>query len=108
MILTLDEGISDDITSTCALFAIMIPLTLGLRGLQNPLSHEITAGREIPVRALPVAAGTIASTPASSNSSPMMLLALAHPKRSATPGPVEPAPVSAADLPQYTMLIPKS
>jgi len=92
-----DDGAVAVINSTCAFFAIMMPLTFAFRGLKSPLSQEITAGNGTLIFATPVSTGmeTMTSLP---NSAPMTFEALDHPRRSARPGPVEPAPVSAADF----------
>ncbi|CAI8168393.1 MAG: Uncharacterised protein [Methanobacteriota archaeon] len=64
-----------------------------------PLSQLITAFPEIPTTAEPFSAGVVAVIPPS-NATSITLETEAHPKRSAIPGPVEPAPESAAVLPQ--------
>ena len=83
----------------------MIPLTLAFRGLKSPLSQEMTAGRGTLTFATPASTGMDTVT-VSPNSAPITLDAFAQPRRSARPGPVDPAPVSAADLPQYTAVPP--
>ena len=98
-ILTVTAGALSLRTSTCALFAIIIPLTLGLRTLNAPLSQLITAGSGIETLAEPPSTGQVTFTPLSNEMS-VILEMLAQPSLSATPGQVDPAPVSAAALPQ--------
>jgi len=98
-IVTEEEGALAETTLTCALFAIIIPLTLGFRTLTLPLSHEITALPETEIIAYWFSTGEVTVNPPSKDAS-VMFETLAHPSLSAIPGPVEPAPVSAAVLPQ--------
>ena len=77
----------------------MIPLTFGFRTLKFPLSQEITALPDTDILASPFSTGAVTVSPPSNDAS-VMLETLDQPRRSATPGPVEPAPVSAAVLPQ--------
>mgnify|MGYP004097904009 CR=1 FL=1 len=95
----MDDGASALTTLTCALLAIIIPLTFGFRTFKSPLSQEITALPETEILAAPFSTGAITVIPHSNDAS-VILETLGHPRRSATPGPVEPAPVSAAVLPQ--------
>ena len=78
----------------------MIPLTFGFLTFVEPLSHEITEFPETETFAEPPSAGVETVTPPPKEAS-VMFDPLAHPNLSTTPGPVEPAPVSAAVLPQY-------
>ena len=64
-----------------------------------PLSQETTAGRGTLIRAFPPADG-VTTESCSPNSTLVVFETEAQPSRSANPGPVEPAPVSAADFPQ--------
>ncbi len=64
-----------------------------------PLSHEMTAGRGTLMRAFPPDAG-VTTESWSPKATLIVLDTDDQPRRSASPGPVEPAPVSAADLPQ--------
>ena len=66
------------------------------------MSHEITAGKETPITAFPSFSGATTEKPSSKFES-VIFYTDDHPRCSATPGPVEPAPVSAADFPQYTI-----
>ena len=76
-----------------------MPFTFGFRTLKSPLSHEITAGSGTLSLTLPPLPGATAEI-TSAKVAEMMFETDAHQSRSANPGPVEPAPVSAADFPQ--------
>ena len=93
------------LTSTCALFAIIIPLTFGFLTFMAPLSQLTTTGVATLIIASPPSAGAVTVSP-SANVMPVTLETEAQPNFSATPGPVEPEPVSAEDLPQYTTSYP--
>ena len=77
----------------------MIPLTFGFLTFMLPLSQEITAFPETETFAEPPSAGVVTVIPPAKDAS-VMLDTLAQPNLSATPGPVDPAPVSAAVFPQ--------
>ena len=96
-----DTGAATALTSTCAFFAIIIPLTLDFLTFVEPLSQLTTAGSVTEIIALPPSDGDVTVNPPS-NVMSVMFETDPHPSLSARPGPVEPAPVSAADLPQYT------
>ena len=96
---TLAAGGLTALTSTCAFFAIMIPFTLDFLTLIEPLSQLTTAGRFSETIASPPSVG-YETVNASANFTSVALDTDAQPSLSAIPGPVEPAPVSAADLPQ--------
>ena len=98
-ILTVDSLSCTSLTSMGAFFAIIIPFTFGLRTFEEPLSHEITAGRDTSMTAFPPSAGLL-TVMVSPNFMSVTFETEHHPSLSATPGPVDPAPVSAADFPQ--------
>src|SRR6056300_1205657 len=104
---TAEAGTSIERTSTLAFLACMMPLTLGFLTLKAPLSQETTAGKGACTFAFPAPFGATTERPPSKEA--LMALEIeAQPSRSASPGPVEPAPVSAAALPQYTISPPSS
>ena len=69
------------------------------RTLKLPLSQDTTAGSGTLRRTLPPLPGAVTERPPSKLAE-ITFEAEDQPRRSATPGPVEPAPVSAADFPQ--------
>ena len=103
---TVEDGASAVITLTCALFAIIIPFTFGFRTFMLPLSQDMTALPDTETLAEPASTGVVTKIPVSNEAS-VMLETLAQPSLSANPGPVEPAPVSAAVFPQYTTSAPR-
>ena len=81
-------------------FAIIIPLTLGLRISVTPLSKAKTQGAETATFSCPAELGRVAVNSPQSDETSDTRVTEEAPIISATPGPVEPALVSAACFPQ--------